>query len=218
MHRNHSLKQLDIYEDFWRRLENMAPDAPRLDAEQKTLHSMRTFLRESSQAFDRDFAPGHMTGSILILNADWTKCLLMHHKKLHKWLQLGGHADGCSLLEEVALKEGSEESGLKDIALVPILDLFCPQVAGPQPSMVIPFDIDIHLIPANAKDGAHFHFDFRFLAVTQKPDDIVLAREEAHDLKWFSHTEALQQSLETSMLRQWQKWAYFRMLIEKRQN
>ena len=40
------------------------------------------------------------------------RVLLTHHRKLDRWLQLGGHADGDRDLARVALKEAEEESGL----------------------------------------------------------------------------------------------------------
>ena len=57
--------------------------------------------------------------------------LLMHHTKLDKWFQLGGHCDGDPDVINVAIKEASEESGIKNI----------------KPLSLEIFDIDIHLIP-----------------------------------------------------------------------
>ena len=42
----------------------------------------------------------------------------MHHTKLDRWFQLGGHCDGEANVLAVALKEAQEESGIMDIAPV----------------------------------------------------------------------------------------------------
>ena len=44
---------------------------------------------------------------------------MAHHRKLGRWLQLGGHADGDGDLGQVALREAEEESGLAGLSLIP---------------------------------------------------------------------------------------------------
>ncbi len=124
------------------------------------------FIENYKNIFSRTQTHGHFTASSLLLNKDCTKFLLMYHKKLNKWLQLGGHCDGESDILAVAIKESSEESGIEDI--VPISENI--------------FDIDIHAIPANSKDPEHFHYDIRFLLKANN-DDFV-KNEESHELKW----------------------------------
>ena len=62
-------------------------------------------LTEDPIAFNRERLAGHFTASSWIVNPDRTHTLLTLHKKLGRWLQLGGHADGNENLMEVALKE-----------------------------------------------------------------------------------------------------------------
>lgn len=97
--------------------------------------------------FERTCMPGHITGSAWIINTSKTKALLVHHKKLDRWLQCGGHADGNPDIEAVAKKEAMEETGLKSLVLV------SPQI----------FDLDIHRIPAFKMVPGHWHYDVRFL-------------------------------------------------------
>ena len=89
----------------------------------------------------------HVTGSAWVVDRDRTHALLTHHRKLDKWLQLGGHADGDSDILRVALREAREESSLEAIRAV---------------SEEI-FDVDIHTIPARGGELEHFHYDVRFL-------------------------------------------------------
>ena len=70
------------------------------------------FVEAHADCCSRTQLSGHLTGSAWIVDASRTRTLLTHHRKLDKWLQLGGHADGDPDLLAVALREGREESGL----------------------------------------------------------------------------------------------------------
>jgi len=52
---------------------------------------------------------GHLTGSAWLVNADGNTRVADPHRKLNRWLQLGGHADGDADLARVALREAEEE-------------------------------------------------------------------------------------------------------------
>jgi 8-oxo-dGTP pyrophosphatase MutT (NUDIX family) len=110
--------------------------------------------------------------------------LLTHHKKLGRWLQLGGHADGDSQVMRVASREAEEESGLKQLALV---------------SREI-FDIDVHLIPERGQEPAHYHYDVRFLFEADKNETLVVS-EESNDLAWVPLVSIEDYSCEESILR-----------------
>lgn len=68
-------------------------------------------LDDATDPFVRERVEGHFTGSAWVVSADGTRTLLTHHRKLQRWLQLGGHADGDRDLAQVALREAEEESG-----------------------------------------------------------------------------------------------------------
>jgi len=89
------------------------------------------------------------------------------HKKLNRWLQLGGHADGNENLLEVAMNEAKEESGLTSLRFVD---------AGI-------FDIDRHVIPQKGEVLEHFHYDVRFL-IEAEIDEPLMMSDESHDLAW----------------------------------
>ena len=108
-------------------------------------------LCRSSAPFSRaQFTPGHFTASAFVLSADRSSLLLIHHAKLHRWLQPGGHieADDASLVD-AATREVMEECSLK----ASDLELLSNR----------PFDLDIHEIPARRDEPTHLHFDVRFL-------------------------------------------------------
>ncbi len=82
-----------------------------------TLHleKIYRFVDEQPTCFERSLSIGHITGSAWIVDLNRNQALLTYHRKLNKWLQLGGHADGDPNVFNVALREAQEESGLKEI-------------------------------------------------------------------------------------------------------
>jgi len=120
----------------------------------------------------RSCEPGHLTASAIVLDAEGKRVLLTHHRKLGRWLQLGGHCDGDPDLARVALREATEESGIEGLAIDPV-----------------PIDVDVHVIPARKDEPEHLHLDTRFLV--RAPEG---ARERASDesleLRWFDLREA----------------------------
>jgi 8-oxo-dGTP pyrophosphatase MutT (NUDIX family) len=154
-------------------------------------HTLR-LLQESDSAgcLLRHHFPAHFTASAFIVTPDYSRTLLTFHKKLQKWLQLGGHIDDGENPQAAALREASEESGLETTSLSP------SRLFGPQHLL----DIDIHEIPSTALEPAHRHFDFRFLFVAEQPEAIQIS-DESLDLRWVACDEVQSISHEASLLR-----------------
>src|SRR2546430_15396256 len=76
-----------------------------------TLDTIR-FVEAHDDCLLRSCVSGHLTGSAWIVSPDRRRTLLTHDRKLDKWLQLGGHADGEGNLMAAARREALEESGL----------------------------------------------------------------------------------------------------------
>ena len=108
---------------------------------EKVAITMLSFIENHTNHFSRTNHHGHFTGSAWIINPDKTKILMTHHKKIGKWLQLGGHADGESDLLKVSQREAVEESGINNFVTI---------------SNEI-FDMDIHEIPPIGSDPKHLH-------------------------------------------------------------
>jgi 8-oxo-dGTP pyrophosphatase MutT (NUDIX family) len=72
-----------------------------------------------ADAHRRELLVGHLTASALVVDASGERALLTHHRKLDRWLQLGGHCDGDANLPGVALRECLEESGIPDLRVLP---------------------------------------------------------------------------------------------------
>jgi 8-oxo-dGTP pyrophosphatase MutT (NUDIX family) len=133
-------------------------------------------LLKNPRAYHRDYLPGHMTGSAWIIDKSKQYALLVHHAKLQRWLQPGGHADGDENIVAVARKEAEEETGLKNLVLLNPL-----------------FDIDIHPIPERKDFPQHDHYDIRCLFMADKEETIEVSHE-SHAVEWIPLTEALKKS------------------------
>lgn len=171
--------------------------------EASVARQIESLVNASPDCFERTCRPGHITGSAWVLSHDRQHILLLHHRKLNRWLQPGGHADGQTEIEAVALREAQEESGLQRLKLQQTDETLTP-------SDLVPFDIDVHIIPArhdtdgNMTEDAHEHHDVRFLFVADEGQELILS-EESHDLRWFTADEIQAQTNEESILRMLRK-------------
>ncbi len=181
MHRRHLLSMLAHYRQVF-------------PGESAVVDQICELVHSHATCFERSCRPGHITGAAWILSSDRRRCLLTHHRKLDRWLQLGGHSDGQCLVDEVALREAREESGMTSFSFVPIH------------GALMPLDIDIHLIPerrdasGNVIEDAHEHHDIRFLLVANSDQEIHIS-DESHDVAWFTPEEVRQRTDEESVLR-----------------
>lgn len=165
-------------------LVNRLNDYPASYPEEKNFVTRFLTLLSAPRCFDRTHLPGHITGSAWIVDSTRTHVLLVHHAKLNKWVQPGGHADGDEHILRVALKEAEEETGLKNLTVI-----------GQSP-----FDIDIHTIPKRAEFPEHDHYDVRFLFEANLNEPIVVS-EESHDVKWIKLDDLEKYNQERSVLR-----------------
>ncbi|HRK04534.1 MAG TPA: NUDIX domain-containing protein [Chlorobiota bacterium] len=160
----------------------------RFPAEDEVVSKLIDFVRREARCFERSTPEGHITGSAWLVDPSNTSVLLTHHRKLNRWLQLGGHADGNGDVRAVALLEAKEESGISNIRFV---------------RQEI-FDVDIHSIPARGTDPEHLHYDIRFLLQAETTDHVV--GEESHDLEWIAASDLESRTTESSMVRMAAKW------------
>lgn len=148
---------------FIEALDDYASRWPHESAAVGVFHEL---VREAGTAYRRERLEGHFTGSAWLVDGSGTRVLLTHHRKLGRWLQLGGHADGDADLARVALREAEEESGLTGLTLEPGL-----------------FDLDRHWIPARPEVPAHWHYDARYVVRAGEHEAFVVS-EESLDLAW----------------------------------
>ena len=146
-------------------------------------------LDDAADAFARERLAGHFTASAWLVSGDGRRALLTHHRKLGRWLQLGGHADGDRDLARAALREAQEESGLEGLAVDPGI-----------------FDLDRHWIPDHGTVPAHWHYDVRYV-VRASADEAFVVSDESHALAWRDvATLAADASADASVRRMAGKW------------
>jgi 8-oxo-dGTP pyrophosphatase MutT (NUDIX family) len=155
---------------------------------------MVEFALTHPDPFDRSIPEGHFTGSGLVVSPDGSSVLLLHHAKLERWLQPGGHGErGETEGEAVAGREVAEETGLE------------PRL---HPEAPRPFDVDIHRIPARKQDAEHEHLDLRYLFVADPAENLRGESPESPPtltggplLRWFKVEEALAMDLDPGLKR-----------------
>jgi 8-oxo-dGTP pyrophosphatase MutT (NUDIX family) len=135
------------------------PDAERHRA------AVLNFVDEHDDALHRSCREGHLTGSALVVDDAGERIVVLHHRKLQRWLQPGGHCDGDANLAAVALREASEETGMAGLAVHPVA-----------------IDVDVHEVDPPA-DGRHLHLDARYL-VLAPPDAEPGGNHESTDIRW----------------------------------
>ncbi|HEV3157465.1 MAG TPA: NUDIX hydrolase [Candidatus Baltobacteraceae bacterium] len=145
---------------------------------------LRAFVITEPGCFERTTLAGHITASAWIVDRTGSLALLALHRKLGRWLQLGGHADGDGDLRRVSTREANEESGLTRLSFAS--DLI--------------YDVDVHEFPARGEEPAHLHYDVRF-AFFGDPSEPLVINEESRDLRWIKMTRLSDFALDESIMR-----------------
>ena len=142
------------------------------------------FITTRPDAFERTAAAGHVTASAWIVDPARTQALLLHHRKLDRWLQPGGHVDGDPDVRAAALREAREETGLRTL-----------RFAGEHV-----YDVDVHPIPARGTEPAHEHFDIRF-ALEADPREPLRGNDESHEVRWVALDDLDRYAIDDSVRR-----------------
>ena len=160
-------------------------DAGEADARRRFL----ALLSATPRCFHRDAFPAHFTASAWLVSGDGARALLMHHRKLDRWLQPGGHADGDADLPRVALREAMEETGLADLV-----------------ADETPFDLDAHVIPARGHEPEHWHYDVRFVVRTTGSEQFE-ANHESRAMAWREIADVVADAgIDASIRRMARRW------------
>lgn len=169
----------------------LAAHAPADAAEAEDLEFMRTFLLEARLPFSRAQPDAHFTASAIVLSPDGSAVALLHHRKLDRVLQPGGHfeaEDGGDPLT-AAMREAREELGVATAPVTPGL-----------------LDVDAHEIPDRGDVARHQHLDLRFLlraASLQLAADAV----ETAGARWYAWHELGDMELDPALHRALRKAA-----------
>jgi 8-oxo-dGTP pyrophosphatase MutT (NUDIX family) len=107
-----------------------------------------SLLAWSPAPFSRNvFTPGHITCTGVVLSPDRHHVLLVHHRRLDRWLLPGGHVEAeDGQAADTARREVIEETGAE-------------LANGARPTLV---GCDVHAIPARGREPLHLHHDLIF--------------------------------------------------------
>lgn len=170
--------QINLLRTLLSRFEAVSPSG---DARRHAT-SVLAFIERAPYPWRRSTPDGHLTASAWVLDRTHTHVAMIHHRKLDRWLQPGGHIDDTDVSwRDAARRELEEETGLtRFVRSADEAELF---------------DVDVHAIPARRDEPAHLHYDLRFLFVVDADASAVadgqlrLNAEESHDGRWFALRE-----------------------------
>jgi 8-oxo-dGTP pyrophosphatase MutT (NUDIX family) len=171
------------------RAQLVALDLAERADEEPARTKMIELLERRQDCFLRSAFPAHFTGSAFVVNADGSRMLLHHHRKLDRWLQFGGHCDGDENVLRVAQREAVEECGIRDLIV----------------ASARPFDLDIHEIPPHGTEPAHWHYDVRYMLIAREGAAHAISGE-SKELRWFAADAMERLPLDAGFHRVIRKW------------
>jgi 8-oxo-dGTP pyrophosphatase MutT (NUDIX family) len=140
-----------------------APD----EAQDRLRQAYLAHLGAHSDGMWKACPDGHLTASALVIDPAGSRVLLTLHRKLHRWLQMGGHCEPQDVtLADAALREATEESGIDGLTLLP---------DGP-------LRLDRHLTPCA------WHLDVQYAALAPA-GALEQVSEESLELRWYGYGE-----------------------------
>lgn len=164
--------------------ENIEKYIPGCEQEEKDKAEILKLLESRDDAFERSCTPGHMTASAWVVNPDRSKVLMIYHKIYDSWSWTGGHADGDTDLLAVAIREVTEETGVKNVR--PVSDEI--------------FSLEVLTVDGHEKRGeyvsSHLHMNVTYLLEADDSEELKVCEDENSGVAWFSPEEALEKSTE----------------------
>lgn len=150
--------------DLLEQLEAYEPTS----GEEMSRDRLITALREPGDPFSRyRFDPGHVTAGGIVLSPDGAAVLLIHHRRLGRWIEPGGHIDPADeSVFAAALREVVEETGAQG------LERLGTGI----------FDVDAHPIPSGRSEPPHTHFNVAY-AMRAASHELTIA-SEVLDARW----------------------------------
>ena len=136
---------------------------------------------KAEEVVDWNNFDGHIVAGGFIFSKENNKFLVLYHKDLKMYLYPGGHTEEKDKNPlEASKREIKEETGLINIEQFIL-----------EKEELIPIDIDTHMISYNKRLNLpeHYHFDFRYLFIIDKVENISIDMEELENYRWIDINE-----------------------------
>ncbi len=165
------------------------------DEQEKTDKAvMLDCLERYADVYERSNLLFHVTASAWITNASRDRVLMVYHNIYDSWAWTGGHADGERDLLKVALKEATEETGLRSV----------------RPASDRLLSIETLTVNPHQKRGryvpAHLHLNGTYLLIADDTEALRIKADENSAVRWFTPGEAIRACSEP-----WMKPVYQRL-------
>lgn len=155
--------------------------------EEKSRELILALLEQTPKPFSRrQFHPGHITCTAVVLDPGRRRLLLAYHHRLHRWLLPGGHVEEeDTALGDAARREAMEETSVR------IAPNGISRLSG----------MDVHGIPANKRKNEPFHLHHDLIFSFFAESDDIARSEEAPDVAWCALDELARYDAPSSIVR-----------------
>lgn len=167
--------------------EQISNYLPYNEQEENDKEMMIKYIDTFEDVLTRENKMCHFTASNWIVNKDKTKVLMIYHNIYQSWAWTGGHVDGDSDLQHVALKEAKEETGLNNLKLLSD-DIFGIQI----------LTVDSH-IKRGKFIPSHLHLDCCFLIEADEDEVLRIKEDENSGVEWIDIDKAVEITKEEKM-------------------
>ena len=165
-------------------MDDIARYVPWNEQEQRDQAEILRYLAQHDDAFLRSNRIAHMTASAWVVNPTRDKVLMVYHKIYDSWSWTGGHADGETDLLAVALREVTEETGVKSV----------------RPVTEDIYSLEVLTVDGHEKRGeyvsSHLHLNVTYLLEADDRSPLRVCEDENKGVAWFGLDEALAASTE----------------------
>ena len=165
-------------------MDDIARYVPFNEQEQRDQAEILRYLAQHDDAFLRTNRIAHMTASAWVVNPTRDKVLMVYHKIYDSWSWTGGHADGETDLLAVALREVTEETGVRSV----------------RPVAEDIYSLEVLTVDGHEKRGeyvsSHLHLSVTYLLEADDRSPLHVCEDENKGVSWFSLEDALAASTE----------------------
>ena len=173
--------------------EQLRAYQPCCEQERADRELMLHYLEHFPHVLTRENPTAHFTASAWVVTPKRDQVLMVYHNIYDSWSWTGGHADGEEDLLQVALREVSEETGLKNIRPV-TEEIWSVEILG---------------VPAHVRRGkfvsAHLHPNVTYLIEADETEALAVKQDENSAVRWFPAGEVVSSSSEPEMRVVYQK-------------